>query len=94
MALALCAGLLAGCASDEGLSMPRLQDLNPFAEKEVPLPGKRVAVLAQDQKAGELATEAGCTGWPKGAAMEAAKARFGMEAVGRQLEEFYEEVIA
>jgi outer membrane protein assembly factor BamB len=28
--------------------MPRLQDLNPFAEKEVPLKGKRVAVLRQE----------------------------------------------
>jgi outer membrane protein assembly factor BamB len=35
---------LAGC----GDSMPRLQDLNPFAEKEVPLPGKRVSVIRQD----------------------------------------------
>jgi len=41
----LLAGLaLSGC----GDSMPRLQDLNPFAEKEVPLPGKRVAVLRQE----------------------------------------------
>ena len=53
------AGLLAltGCASsDDGFSMPRIQDLNPFAEKEVPLPGKRVAVLQQDNKIGELAS--------------------------------------
>jgi outer membrane protein assembly factor BamB len=52
------AGLLAltGCASsDDGFSLPRIQDLNPFAEKEVPLPGKRVAVLQQDNKIGELA---------------------------------------
>ena len=39
-----CALLLAGC----GDSMPRLQDLNPFAEKEVPLPGKRVSVIQQE----------------------------------------------
>jgi outer membrane protein assembly factor BamB len=31
-----------------GDSMPRLSDLNPFAEKEVPLPGKRIAVLQQE----------------------------------------------
>jgi outer membrane protein assembly factor BamB len=43
-ALWLVAVALAGC----GESMPRLQDLNPFAEKEVPLPGKRVAVIRQD----------------------------------------------
>lgn len=40
-ALLLCGGMLAGC----GDSMPRLQDLNPFAEKEVPLAGKRIAVI-------------------------------------------------
>jgi outer membrane protein assembly factor BamB len=28
--------------------MPRLSDLNPFAEKQVPLPGKRIAVLQQE----------------------------------------------
>jgi outer membrane protein assembly factor BamB len=28
--------------------MPKLQDLNPFAEKEVPLPGKRVAIVQQE----------------------------------------------
>ena len=48
--------VLAGCASsDDGFEMPRIQDLNPFAEKEVPLPGKRMAVLQQDNKIGELA---------------------------------------
>jgi outer membrane protein assembly factor BamB len=35
---------LLGC----GDSMPKLQDLNPFAEKEVPLPGKRVAIIQQE----------------------------------------------
>ena len=49
--------LLAGCASsDEGLSVAAIQDLNPFAEKQVPLPGKRVAVLPRDNKVGELAS--------------------------------------
>jgi outer membrane protein assembly factor BamB len=43
-ALSLIALALFGCSD----SMPRLQDLNPFAEKEVPLPGKRVAVLQQE----------------------------------------------
>ena len=51
------AALLAGCASsDEGLSVAAIQDLNPFAEKQVPLPGKRVAVLPRDNKVGELAS--------------------------------------
>jgi outer membrane protein assembly factor BamB len=40
----LCGLLLAGC----GDSMPKLQDLNPFAEKEVPLAGKRIAVIQQE----------------------------------------------
>ena len=35
---------LLGC----GDSLPRLSDLNPFAEKEVPLPGKRVAIIQQE----------------------------------------------
>jgi outer membrane protein assembly factor BamB len=35
---------LFGC----GDSLPKLQDLNPFAEKEVPLPGKRIAVIQQE----------------------------------------------
>lgn len=48
--------LLAGCASsDEGFELPRIQDLNPFQEKQVPLAGKRVAVLQQDNKVGDLA---------------------------------------
>jgi outer membrane protein assembly factor BamB len=32
--------------------MPRLGDLNPFAEKQVPLPGKRVPVSLSEDKAG------------------------------------------
>ena len=32
--------------------MPRLQDLNPFAEKEVPLPGKRIPVGLTEGRAG------------------------------------------
>ena len=28
--------------------MPKIGDINPFAEKEVPLPGKRVAVIQQE----------------------------------------------
>lgn len=39
--------LLGACSGGglSGLSMPNLSDLNPFTEKEVPLPGKRVAVM-------------------------------------------------
>ena len=42
--LSIAALALLGC----GDSLPRLQDLNPFAEKEVPLPGKRIAILQQE----------------------------------------------
>jgi outer membrane protein assembly factor BamB len=45
---------LAGC-SDSLPSLPKLQDLNPFAEKEVPLPGKRISVLQREDAGGELA---------------------------------------
>jgi outer membrane protein assembly factor BamB len=44
-----------GCSSD-GPSLPRLSDLNPFAEKEKPLEGKRIPVgLAEGKPAIELA---------------------------------------
>lgn len=47
--------LLAGCAGD-GPSLPKLGDLNPFAEKAVPLPGKRIPVMQADKvTTGELA---------------------------------------
>ena len=36
-------------------SMPKLDDINPFAEKPVPLPGKRVAVIQQENIATNLA---------------------------------------
>jgi outer membrane protein assembly factor BamB len=42
---------LAGC----GDSMPRLQDINPFAEKEVPLSGKRISVIQQENITSDLA---------------------------------------
>ena len=43
-AFSLLALALVGCSD----SMPKLSDLNPFAEKEVPLPGKRVAIIQQE----------------------------------------------
>lgn len=43
--------VVSGCSSGE-LQMPRLQDLNPFAEKEVPLPGKRIPVSLTEGRAG------------------------------------------
>lgn len=50
-ALLLCGATLAGC----GDSMPRLQDMNPFAEKEVPLTGKRISVIQQENVTSDLA---------------------------------------
>ena len=44
VAVSLLGLALFGC----GDSMPKLQDLNPFAEKEIPLAGKRVAVIQQE----------------------------------------------
>lgn len=49
--LVLCAALAAGC----GDSMPKIQDLNPFAEKELPLPGKRISVIQQENVTSDLA---------------------------------------
>ena len=50
----LAVALLAGCA--DGPTLPKLTDLNPFAEKAVPLPGKRIPVMqAQEVVTGELA---------------------------------------
>jgi outer membrane protein assembly factor BamB len=54
----LSALVLSGCA--DGLagmslpSLPKIQDINPFAEKEVPLPGKRISVLQREDNSSEL----------------------------------------
>lgn len=42
--------LLTGCA-DSLPSLPKVKDLNPFAEKQQPLPGRRVAILKGDETA-------------------------------------------
>jgi len=45
---------LSGCA--DGPTLPKLADLNPFAEKVVPLPGKRIPVMQSNNVVtGELA---------------------------------------
>lgn len=55
VAVTLASGL-AGCA-DSLPSLPKLGDLNPFAEKQQPLPGKRVPIMAEGSKiGGDLAT--------------------------------------
>ena len=55
----LCALALSGCADSlAGMSLPslpKLDDINPFAEKEVPLPGKRVSVIQQENVSSDLA---------------------------------------
>ncbi len=53
---ALGAVFLAGCSG--GLpSLPKVSDLNPFKEKQEPLPGKRIPIMpAADNVAGELAS--------------------------------------
>lgn len=45
--------LLGGC-SDSLPSLPKVGDLNPFKEVVPPLPGKRIAVLPNQEKVGEL----------------------------------------
>ncbi len=45
---------LPGCS--EGPSLPKIGDLNPFKEKQVPLPGKRIPIMqVQEKLPGELA---------------------------------------
>jgi outer membrane protein assembly factor BamB len=57
---AVCSLALSGCADSlAGMSLPslpKLQDINPFAEKEVPLPGKRIAVIQQENLGSDLAS--------------------------------------
>ena len=55
-AIVMAAGL-AGCA-DSLPSIPKIGDLNPFAEKQQPLPGKRIPVMQKPDQIGgaELAT--------------------------------------
>ena len=47
--------LLSGCEGASLPSLPKFQDINPFAEKEVPLPGKRISVIQQENVATDLA---------------------------------------
>jgi outer membrane protein assembly factor BamB len=56
VAVALLAAVaLSGCEGASLPSLPKLQDLNPFAEKEMPLPGKRISVIQQENIASDLA---------------------------------------
>jgi outer membrane protein assembly factor BamB len=49
-AVLLAAGL-SGC-SDSLPSLPKISDLNPFAEKQQPLPGTRIPVMQAQDKIG------------------------------------------
>jgi outer membrane protein assembly factor BamB len=39
------AAATAGCSMSEGLTLPKINDINPFAKTEPPLPGKRVPIM-------------------------------------------------
>ena len=52
----LSAFVLAGCSTDSLPSLPSVGNLNPFKEKQAPLPGRRIPVLPANEKIpGELA---------------------------------------
>ena len=54
--IGLSACALAGCSSDSLPSLPSVGELNPFKEKQAPLPGRRIPVLPANEKIpGELA---------------------------------------
>ncbi len=44
VATALGAGL-GGCTSSDSFSLPKIDDLNPFAQKQAPLPGTRIPIM-------------------------------------------------
>jgi outer membrane protein assembly factor BamB len=57
LVVGIAAGGVAGCASDSLPSMPKITDLNPFAEKQKPLPGNRIPVIQAAEKIpGDLAS--------------------------------------
>lgn len=60
MAVLIATAACVSACSDSLPSLPKVGDLNPFKEKEVPLPGRRLAVLKADDKLpGELADATG-----------------------------------
>lgn len=59
VAIAAAGASVSGC-SDSLPSLPKVSELNPFKEKQAPLPGRRVPVLKADDKLpGELAAATG-----------------------------------
>ncbi len=77
-ALSLVLGALGGC-SDSLPSMPKITDLNPFAEKQKPLPGTRIPIIQASEKIpGELANA------DKPIALPAARANDGWTQPGGQ----------
>lgn len=51
LAAGIAAAALTGCAGD-GPKLPKISDLNPFAEKQQPLPGRRVPVIERTDSIG------------------------------------------
>jgi outer membrane protein assembly factor BamB len=43
--LAICAAVLLSACAGDGPTLPKLSELNPFKEKQTPLPGRRVAIV-------------------------------------------------
>ena len=54
VSLALTAPLLAGCAGSSLPALPKLKDLNPFAEEEKILPGRRIPVTRETGSIGRI----------------------------------------
>ena len=43
--LAIAAALLLGGCAGDGPSLPKMSELNPFKEKQTPLPGRRIPIV-------------------------------------------------
>jgi len=58
--LAVCAmaSLLAGCAGGGLPSLPKITELNPFKEKQQPLPGRRIPVIESTESLGDNLADA------------------------------------
>lgn len=50
--------LLAGCASDDGPTLPKISELNPFKEKQTPLPGRRIPIVETTESIGSNLADA------------------------------------
>lgn len=50
--------LLAGCASDDGPTLPKISELNPFKTKQTPLPGRRIPIVETTESIGSNLADA------------------------------------